>query len=181
MPKAKTENKLTGGIIAIIILVLCLTVTTFALVYATVLIENNLFTTGNVKINLNDGKPVIQQHEFLFEPGMTVEKSFFIENESSCDVYYRIYLESVSGGLADALVVTVKDGDKTLYSDTVSRLTRENVIAADDYLKIGQRKDLTVIFRYPKDSGNEAQGYELSFTMCAEATQLKNNPEKLFD
>ena len=181
MSESKTAKKLTGGIVAIIILAICLAVTTFALVYATVSVENNLFHTGEVKINLNDGEPVIREHEFIFEPGMTVIKDFFIENESTWDVYYKIYLDDVSGGLADVLEVTIKDGGKVLYSGTANELTRQNVIAADDTLKIGQRRDLTVVFHYPESSGNETQNLDLTFTMCAEATQTKNNPNRLFN
>jgi hypothetical protein len=181
MSESKTAKKLTGGIIAIIILAICLAVTTFALVYATVSVENNLFHTGEAKINLNDGEPVIQEHEFIFEPGMTVIKDFFIENESTWDVYYKIYFDDVSGGLADLLEVTIKDGDKVLYSGTANELTRQNVIAADDTLKIGERRDLTVVFHYPESSGNDTQNLDITFTLCAEATQTKNNPNKLFD
>ena len=181
MSESKTAKKLTGGIVAIIILAICLAVTTFALVYATVSVENNLFRTGEVKINLNDGEPVIREHEFIFEPGMTVIKDFFIENESTWDVYYKIYFDDVSGGLADVLEVTIKDGNKVLYSGTANELTRQNVIAADDTLKIGERRDLTVVFHYPESSGNDTQNLDLTFTMCAEATQTKNNPNKLFD
>ncbi len=181
MNDSKTAKRLTGGIVAIIILALCLAITTFALVYATVSVENNLFHTGEVRINLNNGEPVIQEHEFLFEPGMTVEKSFFIENESTWDVYYKIYFDNVSGGLADVLTVTIKDGEKTLYSGTANELTRKNVIAADDTLKIGERRNLTVIFHFPEEKGNEAQNLDLTFTMCADATQTKNNPNRLFE
>lgn len=181
MADSKTVKKLTGGIATIIILAVCLSITTFALVYASVSVENNLFHTGVVKINLNNGEPVIREHEFLFEPGMTVEKEFFIENESTWDVYYRIYLDNVSGGLADVLTVTIRDGEKVLYTGTANELTRQNVIAADDTLKIGQRRSLTVIFHYPEDKGNDTQNLDLTFTMCAEATQTKNNPNKLFD
>ena len=180
MTENKTAKKLTGGIIAIVILAVCLFITTFALVYATVSVENNLFHTGGVKINLNGGKPVIQEHEFLFEPGMTVEKEFFIENESSGDVYYRIYLDNVSGGLANVLDITVKDGERVLYSGTANELTRQNVTAADDTLKIGQRRTLKAVFSFPADKGNAAQNLDLTFTICAEATQTKNNPNKLF-
>ena len=180
MSETKIAKRLTGGIIAIIVLTLCLCVTTFALVYASVSVEDNLFHTGEVKINLNDGKPVIREHEFIFEPGMTVVKDFFIENDSTCDVYYRLYLDNVSGGLADVLTVTIKDGDKVLYTGTANELTRQNVSAADDTLKIGQRRNLTVIFHYPENSGNKTQKLDLAFTMCAEATQTKNNPNKLF-
>ncbi len=181
MAENKTAKRLTGGIIAIVALAVCLCITTFALVYASVSVENNLFHTGKVKINLNDGKPVIREHEFIFEPGMTVKKDFFIENDSSWDVYYRIYLENVSGGLKDVLEITVKDGDRALYSGTASELTKQNVTAADDILKIGQKRNLTVYFHFPEDKGNETQNLDLTFTMCTEATQTKNNPNRLFD
>ena len=180
MAETKTAKKLTGGIVAIVLLTVCLCITTFALVYASVSVENNLFHTGEVKINLNNGEPVIREHEFLFEPGMTVRKEFFVENESTWDVYYRIYLGNLSGGLADVLDITVRDGDKILYSGTASELTRQNVAAADDTLKIGQRRNLTVTFYYPEEKGNDTQNLDLTFTMCAEATQTKNNPNKLF-
>lgn len=181
MSETKTAKRLTGGIIAIIVLVVCLCITTFALVYASVSVENNLFRTGEIKINLNDGKPVIREHEFLFEPGMTVVKDFFIENDSTWDVYYRLYLDNVSGGLSDVLTVTIYDGEKTLYSGTANELTRQNVVAADDTLKIGQRRNLTVVFHYPETAGNDTQSLDLTFTLCAEATQTKNNPNKLFN
>lgn len=180
MSETKTAKRLTGGIVAIIVLVVCLCITTFALVYASVSVENNLFRTGEIKINLNDGKPVIREHEFLFEPGMTVKKEFFIENDSTWDVYYRLYLDNVSGGLSHVLTVTINDGEKTLYSGTANELTRQNVVAADDTLKIGQRRNLTVVFHYPESGGNNTQNLDLTFTMCAEATQTKNNPNKLF-
>ncbi len=181
MAETKTAEKLTGGIIAVVVLAVCLCITTFALVYSSVSAENNLFRTGEVKINLNDGKPVIQEHEFIFEPGMTVKKDFFIENDSTCEVYYRLYLENVSGGLGSVLNVTVKDGDKTVYTGTANELTRQNAAAADDTLKIGQRRNLTAVFHYPENSGNETQNLDLTFTMCAETTQTKNNPHKLFN
>lgn len=180
MAESKTAKKLTGGIITIIVLAICLCITTFALVYESVSVEDNTFHTGEVSINLNDGKPVIREHEFLFEPGMTVKKDFFIENDSTWDVYYRLYLDEVSGGLADVLTVTIQDGDRVLYSGTANDLTRENVAAADDVLKIGQRRELTVVFHYPETAGNSTQNLELTFTLCAEATQTKNNPDKLF-
>lgn len=175
-----TAQKLTGGIIVIIILAVCLCITTFALVWTSVSVENNLFHTGSVEINLNDGKPVIHENEFLFEPGMTVEKDFFIENNSTWSVYYKIYFDDVSGGLSDVLNITVKDGEKTLYNGTANELVRKNVVAADDVLQMKQKKTLTVVFYYPQEKGNETQKLDLNFTMCADATQTKNNPNKLF-
>lgn len=49
MTENKTAKRLTGGIIAIVALAVCLCITTFALVYASVSVENNLFHTGKVK------------------------------------------------------------------------------------------------------------------------------------
>lgn len=180
MNRSPTAKRLTGGIVAIVVLAICLLITTLALVYATVSVDNNLFHTGEVNINLNDGQPIINEHEFLFEPGMTVEKSFFIENDSTWDVYYKLYLDNVSGGLANVLTVTIKDGDKVLYSGTADELTKQQVVAADDTLKVKERKRLTATFHFPEEKGNETQNHNLVFTLCADATQTKNNPNKLF-
>ena len=181
MSKTNTAKKLTGGIIAIIVLSLCLCVTTFALVYSSVSVKNNRFHTGEVKINLNGGRPVIQEYEFLFEPGMTVKKEFYLQNESTDEVYYKIYLDNITGGLADVLTVTILDGDKALYSAAAGQLTRQNTVAADDLLRVGDRRELTAVFHFPEEAGSSAQDLELSFTLCAEATQTRNNPDKLFE
>ena len=181
MNSNKTAKTLTAGIITIIILALCLSITTFALVYATVSVENNIFRTGSVKINLNDGKAIITEDEFIFEPGMTVVKDFFIENESTWEVYYKIYFSNLSGGLADLLEVTLTDGERVLYSGSASDLSRENTVAADDTLKIGERRDLQITFYFPPEVGNNGQDLSLSFDFCADAVQTKNNPNKLFD
>lgn len=181
MTKTATARKLTAGIIAIIVLSVCLCITTFALIYASVTIDNNLFETGTIKINLNDGEPVITENEFLFEPGMTVEKDFFVKNESTWAVYYRLYLDNVSGGLSDILEITIKDGETVLWQGTAKELTRNKVSAARDELTVGERKDLKIYFHYPPDSGNRGQNLALSFNLCAEATQTKNNSNKEFD
>ena len=177
----RTAKKLTASVAAIIVLAICLCITTFALVYSAVAVENNLFQTGTVKINLNDGKPVIEEHEFLFEPGATVEKDFFIENQSTWDVYYKLYLDDVEGGLSDVLEVSVRDGDTVLYRGKTAELTRENAGAADDILKLNERRDLTISFHFPEEAGNAAQNRYLSFVLKADAVQTKNNPDRLFD
>lgn len=181
MANRTTEKKLTGGILAIIVLAICLCITTFALVWASVSLENNLFHTGKVELNLNDGKPVIHENEFMFEPGMTVEKEFFLKNNSTWSVYYKLYFDNISGGLADVLEISIKDGDKVLYKGTANELNSRNVSAADDILQIKEKKVLTVVFYFPEDKGNSTQNLDLTFTLCADATQTKNNPNKLFD
>ena len=181
MKKNETERKLTGSIITVIILLICLAITTGALGFAIVSVENNLFQTGIVKINLNDGKPVIAEHEFIFEPGMTVVKDFFIENNSTCEVYFRVYFENVEGGLADVLDVTIKDGDQILYAGKASELNKGNVIPAQEKLALEETRWLTIWFHFPEEAGNEAQDLNLSFDVRADATQTKNNPNYEFE
>lgn len=181
MDDTKTGKKLRLSILAVIVLIFCLGITTFALVDETVSLENNLFQTGSIKINLNDGNPVIREDEFLFEPGMTVEKTFFIENQSTWDVYYKIYLEDIAGGLADVLQVTVKDGDEIICKGTPDQLKKKTVMTAKQELRMKQRKTLTITFYFPPDAGNGVQNRDLTFTICADATQTKNNPNRAFN
>lgn len=173
-------KKLTTSASTVIILIICLCITTFALVSQIVGVDDNRFHTGKISINLNDGKPVIQQGEFLFEPGMTVVKDFFIENESTWDVYYRIYMDNVSGGLADVLEITIKDDDEVLYQGKASEMTRNSVSASNDVLEVNEKKTLEIIFHFPENEGNDTQNLNLSFDLCADATQTKNNPGKEF-
>lgn len=180
MSKPKTGKKLTTSIATVIVLAVCLCITTFALVFSTVIVDNNLFQTGEVKINLNDGKPVIESHEFLFEPGMTVEKGFFIENQSTWDVYYKLYFENIEGGLSEVLDVVIKDGDAVLFSGKAVDLTKEKVGAADDILKMHERREMTITFHFPEETGNSAQNLYLAFNLSADAVQTKNNPDRMF-
>ncbi len=181
MNNSQTSKKLTSGIITVIILSICLCITSFALIYASVSVENNIFATGKVKINLNNGKPIITENEFIFEPGMTVEKEFFIENLSSDSIYYKVYFMNVRGGLSDVLTVTVKDKDTVLFEGTAAEFTKAGVTSPDEPLEIGERKAFTVTFHYPEESGNDTQNLSLSFDLAADAVQTKNNPNKLFD
>lgn len=182
MDKAnKTAKKLTASVVAVIILAVCLCITTFALVYSTVAVDNNLFQTGEIKIDLNGGQPVITEHEYLFEPGMTVEKPFYIENQGTWDVYYKLYFDNIEGGLADVLDVEIRDGDTVLFNGKIADLTKEQVGAADDILKLNERRELTISFHYPEEAGNSGQAQYLSFDLKADAVQTKNNPNRLFE
>ena len=177
----KTAKKLTRAIILAVFLAICLCITTYALVMAHVSVKENRFQTGVVDINLNDGKPVIEEHEFLFEPGMTVKKGFFIKNESTCEVYYKLYFDKVAGGLANVLEITIQKGDKILYRGTAASLNLTKVAAADDVLGVGERRNLTILFHYPEGADNSGQGHELTFDLCAKAVQTRNNEDKEFE
>lgn len=174
---AEVQRKLRRSMLMAVLLVLMLMVTTFALISSIVSVKDNTFETGIVKINLNDGKPVIQEDEYLFEPGMRVKKQFFIENEGSIDAFYKIYLEDMTGDLADVLQLTVTEDEsgKVLYQGPADELTRGSASVSDDTIAAGERKELSILFYFPTERGNEAQNRNLSFRMSATATQVRNN------
>ena len=178
---SKTKKRLKGSIVAVIVLAICLCITTYAIVWASVSVNENVFQTGKVQINLNGGEPVIEEREFLFEPGMTVKKGFFIKNESTCEVYYKLYFDKVTGGLANVLEITIQKGDKILYRGTAASLNLTKVAAADDVLGVGERRELTILFHYPEGADNSGQGHELTFDLCAKAVQTRNNEDKEFE
>ena len=157
-----------------------MTVTSTALVYNTVAEENKLFSEDYVKINLNNGVPVISDPNHRFEPGMTVVKDFFIQNESNCEVYYKLYFSDIEGELQDVLDITVKDGDTVLYSGKMTELIRAKTKAIPTALTAGERKDLTVSFHFPQFAGNETASRRLKFSFCADAVQADGNPDRLF-
>lgn len=174
-------RKMKAGIAAIFLLIFGLCITTYALITYKIRVEDNYFRMGNVEINLNDGKPVIEEHEFLFEPGMTVRKEFFVENESSGEIYYKLYFDNVEGGLSDVLDITIQDQDQVIASGKAQDLVRNKVNAAPESLKAGEKRTLMISFYFPKEKGNEAQDQTLSFNFSADAVQTKNNPDKLFE
>lgn len=176
----RTIRRLMIALAVVVILAICLCVTTFALLYSMVTIDENVFSTGTVKINLNDEKPIIEADEFLFEPGMTVRKKFFIENESTDDVYYKIYFGNIDGALADVLDVTISyiNGGKVLYYGKARNLTVDN--SKSDVLYEDERRELYATFHFPKESRNDMQNAFLQFDMYATATQMRNNPKREF-
>ena len=199
MEKTKTRKRLAGSVALIVVLSVCLLTSTIALAYTLLRVDNNLFATGKVDIALCDesGRELgeydrlIEEDEFLFEPGMTVKKAFSVKNKSTCEVYYLVYMSNVGGSLADVLQVSILEGNyetrqdlangKVLFRGTPSQLKRDFVKAADSELKIGAQQDLTLVIYFPEHIGNEAQNGELRFSLCAEATQVRNNLEREFN
>ena len=179
------SKKLNISIATLVVLFLCLCVTAFALAYAMLRVDNNVFETGEIKIDLNGGNPgipVIEDDEFLFEPGMTVEKSFYIKNNGTWAVYYKLYFSNVKGDLGDVLDVTIKNADgNVLLQGKLSKLNRHNVPVAEDELQVGELRDMTIIFHFPEDAKNTAQSDNVSFALSALAVQTKNNDGKEFE
>lgn len=156
--------------------------TAYAASYLTREVKDNYFQTGEISIDLNGGKAVIGPEEYLFEPGMTVIKDFYLENTGTWAVYYKLYFAQAEGPLADVLEVSIRDeGGKELFAGTLSGMTRLATATADDVLEVGQRKNFTITFHFPEEAGNRAQNRKLHFILCADAVQTKNNPNRDFD
>lgn len=174
-------HKYRRAILLTLLLAALLGVITYAVGLTRVKVPDNRFTTGTVSIDLNGGEPILTEDEFLFEPGMTVNKSFTLTNTGTADVYYKLYFKDVRGALADVLEVTLQDGSTVLYTGTVAGLTRRTADTAPDVLSVGQTKTLQASFHFPEGAGNAAQRAKLSFILCADAVQTKNNPTGLFN
>lgn len=175
-------KKLSVSLTVLILLIVGLCTTSLALAYTVIKMENNRFQTGRIEIDLNNGEPVITADEFLFEPGMTVEKPFYIQNNGTWDVYYKLYFAQIDGDLGDILDVTIlNEEDVTLIAGKLSALTKGNVSALEDVLEVHERKDLTIRFHFPEESGNAQQSGSLTFELSAIAVQTKNNPDKEFE
>lgn len=182
MTERVTSRRWMGSAVVTVLLVLGLVVTTLAIGLSVAERPDNIFSTGKIKLNLNDSKPVITENEYLFEPGMTVDKPFFLKNEGA-DCWYRLYFDKVSGSLSSVLEVTVSDGETVLFTGKMSDLTQSSA----DWLGIlpavgatGSYRTMTITFRFPEDAGNAAQGGTLQFDLCADGTQVRNNPGQNF-
>lgn len=175
-------KKLSVNIIVLILLIAGLCITSLALAYTVIKMENNRFQTGRIEIDLNNGEPVITADEFLFEPGMTVEKPFYIQNKGTWAVYYKLYFAQVEGNLGDVLDVTILNEEgQSLLTGKLSTLTQGNVAALENALEVSERQDMTIRFHFPEESGNAQQSGSLTFELSAVAVQTKNNPDVEFN
>lgn len=181
MSSKKTEKKIKLSITSILVLFICLCVTTSAIMLSKLEIADNYYQTGTVEINLNDGEPVIKIDEYQFEPGVTVKKEFFIENIGTADFYYRLYFEEVEGGLTDIIDIKVMNGDKLLYEGKASELINKPFSSVDDELKSGEKRILDIYFHYPEEEGLRGMNEVLEFNLRADAVQTKNNSSKEFE
>lgn len=180
MNEQKLKKKLMFMIVTVILLICGLTVTSFALVSSIVSIRNNRFTMSmGVELTVNDGKPVVDVTDMVYEPGGTYVSEFPIANLGTFDVWYRVYLTGVTGELQDDITVTIKEKDGTvLCKGMMNQLTADKVMTGS--LAAGESKTLTIEFYFSPDADNSAQGQTVSFNITANATQKQNNPDKDF-
>ena len=187
--KNKMARRLAINMLITIILALCLCVTSVALVLSTVTVSGNVFSTAIFDIELYneddvlEGPIITKDDGFLFEPGMTVKKKFRLYNNGTVNAYFRIYFDSVSGGLADVLQIRITDAnDNEIYGwKKITDMLKEDAVAADEILEAKENLELYIWFHMPKETGSEAKSLTLTFDLCADAVQVRNNKNKVFE
>lgn len=186
-----TSKKVWISILVILLLFVMFVVTTYAFVASFVTSEGNLFETAKVDIDLNGGVPVFTEDSFksepgepskYLEPGRMARRTFTVTNNSTIDVYYRLYLTDIVGSLQDVLTINIYDEDENLlYSALMSEMTDESPFVDETILKMGETKNLIADVTMDPRSGNIYQNEEVCFSMVADATQVRNNSEKIFE
>ena len=177
------DKKLQINIIVLLLLCLGLCITSFAISYTIIKIENNYFKTGGIDIDLNNGQPIIPADKWLLEPGMTIEEDFTITNNGGWKVYYKLYFEEVSSKLGDVLEITIYKKNKPeipLLKGKIGELVDADKLNIAGELESGATQTLTARFHFPKNAGNIYKSETLKFDMSAIAVQTKNNPNKEF-
>ena len=180
MNEQNLKKKLTVMIVTVVLLSLGLAITSFALASSIVSIRNKRFSMSmGVELTINDGKPVVDVTDMVYEPGGTYVSEFPIANLGTFDVWYRVFFTDVNGALKDYITVTIKEADGTvLCKGTMSELSSDKVAVSS--LAAGEEKTLTIEFYFPSEAGNATQGQSVSFNITANATQKQNNPNKDF-
>ena len=180
MNEQNLKKKLTVMIVTVVLLSLGLAITSFALASSIAQVRNNRFAMSmGVELAINDGQPVVDVTDMVYEPGGTYVSEFSIANLGTFDVWYRVYFTDVNGALKDYITVTIKEADGTvLCKGTMSELSSDKVAVSS--LAAGEKKTLTIEFYFSSEAGNAAQGQSVSFNITANATQKQNNPDKDF-
>ena len=177
----KTKSKAVGSIFSIVVLFCMLVLTTYALVASFVSVDNNLFETAQVKIELNGGETVFGGTDMNIEPGHSLVKEFTVENQGTAQVHVRLYLENVKGPLQEVLSFSIYDGDALLFSGKADELTRDTPCVTGTPLDVGETRTLTAVVKMEETAGNAYQTGGITFDMTADAVQARNNPDKAFD
>lgn len=158
--KYLTHDKLKKSLSIIIILTLYLGLLIFFTAYAS--------TKDAVhRINLNDGEPVIEELSATFMPGDTIKRKFFIENEGSTKLDYRLYFDGVEGSLKDILEFTIKSGEDTLMTGKMKDYIKRKNLRKTGTLEPKERDYLTIEFHFPKDADSSYETSSIEFDLKA--------------
>ncbi len=176
-----TKKKTAASLVTILALLFMLVLTTYALVASFVSVDDHLFETGTVDIELNGGKTIFDGSDLNTEPGYSVVKDFTVENKGSAAVYYRLYLENVEGPLQEVMTFSIYDGDKLLFTGKAKEFNQEHYCQGDSPLSAGETRTLTAVVNIEESVGNAYQTDGITFDMTVDAVQAKNNPNQVFE
>ena len=143
-------------------------------------LPQNIFETGSVSIDLNDGDPVFPGDETYIEPGSTLVRNFTVANVGSADAYYRLYLDDLKGSLAASVEIAISQGDALLFQGSAVELEREDACVSNALLAPGETVTLTATVRLAEDTGATGKEQSVEFDLCAQAVQAKNNVGREF-
>lgn len=177
----KARRRAGASLAAAVVLAVLLVLTTVALGASFVRVDDNLFETGQVAIALNGGQPVFAGGDLNIEPGHTLVRDFTVDNRGTADAYVRLYLQDVEGTLGQALTFSVYDGSELLYTGSAEDFTREAPCVLERPLAVGETRTLTAVVHMREDAGNTYQAGGITFTIAADAVQVRNNPDKTFE
>lgn len=180
MNEKNLKRRLRITIVVFALLVCSFTTTSFALAIAIAELRDNRFSMDmGVELYINDGEPIVDSANMIYEPGGTYVSEFPITNLGTYDVWYRVFFTDVDGSLSDYITVTVKEPDGTVMCQgTLNDLGKERVAVSS--LAAGEKRVLYIEFYFSSSAGNDAQGQTVSFNITANATQKKNNPDQDF-
>lgn len=175
------KKKLNILLVAVVLLVTGLAITSFALTGSIVTLYDQSFAMSEgIELEINHGNPVFEGGGVLYEPGGRYLSEFPITNPGTLDVWYRIYITDVEGGHGEDITVTIKEQDGTVLCHGKMNELNANR-AATSSLAAKEEKILSIEFCFSSDAENRAQGQTISFSITADATQKKNNPMGLFE
>lgn len=133
------------------------------------------FLIGTIDINLNDGRPIINENEILFIPGICYKKDLWVKNDSTYTVQYGFYLSEIKGNF-NGLLITLKDNNNIIiYSGKVIEFTKDNISYYYETIDIDQRINLSVTFELPTETGSAYKNTNISFVLNCKAIPFKNN------
>ena len=145
----------------------------FAIGFNEVFMETTL-QTGEVKIDLNNGEVIFEKNALNIEPNQTIIRDFTVKNIGTADCYYKVYLEDIKGELANQIIFEIYDEDKKMIKKVKpSNFTVNNAIDLKELLTPQEEVAFIVNAYLPKQSGNEYQKSEVTFSVVAEAIQSK--------
>ena len=92
-----------------------------------------------------------------------------------------MYLENVSGELAEGLVFQIYDGENLLHSAKAAAFVKADPCGVDTILAAGGAPTLHPGVKLEESAGNDFQSGGVTFDLTADAVQSCNNPDKEFE